>query len=218
MKKYIFILTVLITFTACEKKGSKNTYEPVISADKSNYVFCLIKNQLSIAVPGYLPEELIVKCDQGTLQGDNGKYIYTNDSMITGETVVFFSIYKKEKDGKETAIGVKQFILKPFNSFTASIAGKDGGDISIEELKNAKKISISCKLLNLNLENEYTIEKARWVVATKKVNYVYDGIEIPDQISKIEYAPGDIFIVTDIYFRIGKKSVRLPGSIVLNVK
>jgi len=218
MKKYILILTILTSFTACDKKGNKNTYEPIISADKSNYVFCLIKNRLNIAVPGYLPEDLIVKCDQGILQGENGKYTYVNDSMIIDEVPVFFSIYTKEKDGQEKAIGVKQFILKPFNYFIATLAGKDGGEISIQELKSAKNINITCDFLNVVIDNEYTVEKARWVLVSKKSTQVYDGVEMPDQISKAEYVPGDMLIVTDIYFKIGKKSIRIQGAIVLTIK
>jgi hypothetical protein len=218
MKKYIFILTIFIAFSGCVKKGSKNTYEPVISADKSNYVFCLIKNQLSIAVPGYLPEDLIVKCDQGILQGGNGKYIYTNDSMVKTETVVYFSIYSKDKKGNEKVIGVKQFILKPFTNFIATFAGKDGGEITIDELKEAKKIKLACNYLNINLENEYTIVKAKWVSASKKSTTVFEGVEIPEQISKFTFVPGDLLIVTDIYCKIGIKSFRIPGSIVLKIK
>lgn len=221
MKKYIFILSILIALTACDKKGSKNSYEPVISADKSNYVFCLIKNRLNIAVPGYLPEELIVKCDQGILVGENGKYTYTNDSMIVGETTVFFSIYTKDKGGKEKVVGVKKFILKPFNNFIATLGGKISGEISIQELKNAKKLVIVPQFLSDNIDNEYIVEKAKWILVPKKGNaifYAVNGVEMPEAISKTEHVPGDILMVYDIYIKIGKKSLRLPTAFSLNIK
>jgi hypothetical protein len=218
MKKYIFILTILIAFTACNKKNGNNTYEPVISLDKSNYIFCLIKNHLSIAVPGYLPEELVIKCDQGVLQGSNGKYIFTYDSMIKGESPIIFSIYKKEKDGKEKLLGVKQFILKPFNHFTATLEGKDGGEIKIDEFKKAKKLAFTCSELNINVAEEIAIDKAKWILVTKKNTLLYESTEMPERYSKTEVVPGDLLIVTDIYVKIGKKSFRLPGALTLVIK
>jgi len=109
--------------------------------DESNiteFLYYGIENQIIIAYTEEPSCSLIVSTNQGTVSGNNGKYLFKPDTVgsaiITAQTV--------DSNGEVKEEISKTFHVKELPEPSVSINGNSGGIISKEELMNVEELSM----------------------------------------------------------------------------
>ncbi len=104
----------------------------VISADKMNVVYIGLDNPISVSVPGFPPDKMVVSCSGGAMTGSNGKYVVRpTDNIAVKECVINVSV-KAEKGVQK--MGAASYRIKTVPAPKIKFGAKEGGKISKVEL------------------------------------------------------------------------------------
>lgn len=95
-----------------------------VAADESNLIYPGIDNPLTIAVENVSAKDIIVKTDNGTISGKEGKYTIHTDRAGTATVYIFKNI-----NGKLKEIGTKKFRILALPKPVAKVGPSSGGGI-----------------------------------------------------------------------------------------
>jgi hypothetical protein len=224
------LFIVLILQQGCKKK---ETYKPfsAVSLDAMRILYEDFPNPITIAVPGYQPEQVRVKLDTGQIDSTGiGRYnvIVPRLGKDRDTVKLYISVIKDKAE-----IGIDTFIYrvikmpKPVPYF-----GKRCGSDSILPSEISKVDSIRVELPGFLLEGvgQYFVKKFKFVAVPKKGNAFFAENNCAALTPAMKNAlntlknKGDMIIVTDVYssFITPKNEVvgsspRSPAGIILKV-
>jgi gliding motility-associated protein GldM len=199
----------------------------IVSPTKMLVLYAALENPVSISVPGYRPQDITATIvGGGTLKPDKnpGDYLAVIPD-IRQQVIkeVKINVFVKTPQGGSRQIGTgTTFRIKQVPAPVAYFGAKDGGEITLGELKLVNFISVTLK--DFAFEGlKYTVKKFKFVVASKKSSSFFEGTgpALTPQMKSAIAAPakGDMIIVTDIYASFpGSSDKRIPGAITLTVK
>jgi len=199
----------------------------IVSPTKMLVLYAALENPISISVPGYKPDDITATITGGgTLKPDKNKGDYLAvipDVRTQVIKEVKINVFVKLPTGGTRQIGTgTTFRIKQVPAPVAYFGAKDGGEITVGELKIVNFISVTLKDFAFD-GLKYTVKKFKFILAAKKSTTVEDGVG-PALTQKMKTAmsspaKGDIIIITDIYASFpGSSDKRLPGAITLTVK
>ena len=198
-----------------------------ITTAKSLVLYAGIENPISVSVPGYRPQDIIPIIEGGgTLKPDisPGSYIVTipdNQSKTIKEVEI--KVFVKTPSGRRKQIGNNiTYIIKQVPIPIAYFGEKDGGEISIEELKLANHISVASNDLATD-GLKYNVTKFRFVLATQKGIITFDGngsvLSSQMKTAIANATKNDMVIISDIYASLSDRAaIRIPGAISFTIK
>ncbi len=97
-----------------------------VAADKMNVFYVGLENPITVSVPGYAPENLVVTTSGPiSVSGSNGKY--TVKASNTGAAKVNVSV--KTEDGKSISMGAQEFRCKAIPTPVVKWAGVKSGEL-----------------------------------------------------------------------------------------
>ena len=152
----VIVLLALI-FSCNAQTLQKQDMVAAISPTKMNVLYYGVDNPLAIAVSGVSPEEIIVETDNGIIKGDLGKYVMNPKKPGTARIKVFRVIKDEKVLLKESVFRVKMVPdPKPV------VAGRNGGEITKEELLKAGKVLVNIQ----NFDFDLTWKVVEFVMST----------------------------------------------------
>jgi len=199
----------------------------IVSPTKMLVFYAALENPVSISVPGYRPDDVTATITGGgSLKPDKNKGDYLAvipdvKQQVIREVVIH--VFVKSPTGGTREIGKgTTFRIKQVPAPQAYFGSKDGGPISVGELKLVNFITVSLKDFAFD-GLKYTVKKFTFILASKKNTSVIPGTgpSLSPQMKAAMNAParGDIIIITDIYASFpGASDRRLPGAITLNIQ
>ena len=157
--------------------GSVKTYETqpmtfqvakpsaVVSADAMNVMYIGVDNPVSISAPGVPLESLKLSPSAGVniSSKGNGKYV----ARVSNPGEVTLSV-SATIDGKIQDFGASKFRVKRIPKPTARVAGKEGGRISVAQLKGQSVISAS--LDNFDFDAKFNVTKFNMFISKPRVD------------------------------------------------
>ena len=136
----------------------------VVSADAMNVMYIGVDNPVSISAPG-VPMESLKLSGSGvslTPKG-NGKYV----ARVSSPGEVSLSV-SATIDGKTQNFGASKFRVKRIPKPTARVAGKEGGRISVAQLRGQNVISAS--LDNFDFDAKFNVTKFNMYILKPRVD------------------------------------------------
>jgi len=188
---FVFLFGLLASFKASNNEADLCAN---VSLDKMDMVYIGLENPFTVSVKGVAADKIIVKCTGGTTKQTNpGKYVLVPDGSDRGPTI---TVTVKMPDGTVKPASVMQLRARKMNHPETLIGTRNGGKLTIEELKSMTQI-------NAGLGEGFPIEGIRFkvigytMVITHKDggNYIepVNGNKITDR-TREEFAnikPGD---------------------------
>ena len=233
MKNILVIICLFIIAIACnqmrQSQKSKDIEIPksaVVSADKMNVFYAGIDNPISVSVPGFKAEDVIVEISGGTIRQDTNGYNFNYIVNTSGNGMYRFSkITISVKIGADTIpIETKEFRIRRIPSPKPIFGSKTNGLISKGEISFVKYINVV--LRNFVFEGiQCRCTSFKLVFMPKdsdeeKTLYSNNSMltdEMKTVLSKAE--SGDKFIIDDIYVKMNNSdSWKLNDNIYLEVK
>ncbi|HNW88426.1 MAG TPA: GldM family protein [Bacteroidales bacterium] len=144
------ILITAILFNAQLYAQTENI--SVISADKMNVFYIGMDNPVTIAVPGITSDKLKVSINNGSIKGNDGKYVVRVDKVM--ETII--EVSAEIKPGEEKKVGSNTFRVKRIPNPQACIGNNCSNNIMIskEDLLKSGGITIQ---LNMPFDLDYEV-------------------------------------------------------------
>ena len=173
---------ILFFFLICISVNALAQQQAVVSCDAMRVVYAGLENPISVAVPGVKSKDLIVVPVNGTLIGENGKYVFKPiDNVQTREAYLKIFV-KKGKDSIKA--GVFAFRIKRVPRPTLYFGTKNGGNISKVEL--SAQVALFANLDNFVYEGiKYTVTSFDISLFSPKMHLTHcNKGQIPDNISR----------------------------------
>jgi gliding motility-associated protein GldM len=200
----------------------------IVSPTKMLVLYAALENPVSISVPGYRPQDITAQIEGGGKliadknPGDYLAVIPDPKTQLIRE--VNIKVFVKTPQGGTRQIGTgTKFRVKTVPKPIAYFGSKEGGDISVGEIKLVNFISV--RLNDFAFEGlKYTVKKYKFIYVPKKGNAQFFEASSPaltQQMKQAIGAPGkgDILLITDIYASFpGSSDIRLPTALTLTVK
>jgi hypothetical protein len=121
----------LILFHCCVS----NAQIVSISADQNNILYAGLYNPITIAAESISAKAIVVKTDNGTITGNDGKYMFRSDKIGRADIIIY-----KTTAGQLKEIGRGSFRIKPIPAPVAYVGPSSGGYIKGEILKHQEYI------------------------------------------------------------------------------
>ncbi|MBN2214947.1 MAG: hypothetical protein JW723_11935 [Bacteroidales bacterium] len=148
--KLFFMLPVIVLlaliFSCNTQTRQKEKHVAAVSPTKMNVLYLGADNPVAIAVSGISAEEIIVKIDNGEIEGELGKYVVRPSKAGAAR----IKVYKVKKDKKEL-LQETEFRVKTIPDPKAYVAGKKGGKITREELLEANEVQVYMENFDFDL-------------------------------------------------------------------
>jgi hypothetical protein len=187
-----------------------------------NVAYMGMNNPVSVQVPGFRSDSLVVKSSVGKVLGSSGNYIWEIPWLRHSNIETFLSIFIKNGDTLFYA-GRKLFRIMSLPNPTPAFGEKlTGGDVCKEEVLEAKEIIIIPVFTFDGLEFQVTKfkfihkpAKGKGVLFASKSEKLSE--EMLAELKQVEV--GSMIIITNIFAKSKEgRSKQLPGSIVLTIK
>jgi gliding motility-associated protein GldM len=200
----------------------------IVSPTKMLVLYAALENPVSVSVPGYRPQDITATIEGGgTLKADKnlGDYLAViPDAKQQQIKEVNIKVFVKTPEGGSRQIGTgTKFRVKTVPKPIAYFGSKEGGDISVGEIKLVNFISV--RLNDFAFEGlRYTVKKYKFVYVPKKGNaqfYEATSPALSQQMKQAIGSPakGDLILITDIYASFpGSSDIRLPTALTLTVR
>lgn len=190
-------LSLLLVFTFCFSFGQTIA----VSADKNNIVYIGMENPITIAAENNSSQSLIVTTDNGTISGQNGRYIYLPKSI--GKA----NIYVQLKKGNQPARKLTQFNFRvKYNFDEGQIQFAIGASLFANGIMSKEQLLsqeyVRAVVLNTDANIQCEVEKFSVHLYSKdSVRVKYNsGNKISDEIKNElqQLKTGDILLFRDI--------------------
>jgi hypothetical protein len=185
-----------------------------VSNERENIVTVGIDNPISVAVEGLPAASLIIKTDNGDIQGENGRYVFR--PVRVGPTAIM--IFKKT-NGKLKKIGEKYFRAKLLNDPVFRI-----GSGKSEMTKKELVVQDNVRATNSDLDIIYTIDSFRVCIFSRDTckysisqnfgNRLSEELKSRFQLIK----NGDVIVFKDIYITQPDKSSTMIEPLIITIK
>jgi len=198
MKKTTKVIVILFAIFFNIKLFAQTENLAVVSADKMNVLYIGIDNPVSIAVQGITGDKIKASISNGTITGNNGKYIVSVNEGY--ESVI--EVSAEITPGEIKNIGSYAFRIKRIPFPSASIGGiycNNNLYLNKEDLLKNPQVSVSN---NLPFEYEFHVLSYKFTYKTdgdlisKAVIGNKFSTEIIDAINKMEV--GNKIVIEDI--------------------
>jgi hypothetical protein len=212
MKNILVIISLFILAIACnqmrQSQKSKDIEIPksaVVSADKMNVFYAGIDNPISVSVPGFKAEDVIVEISGGTIRQDTNGYNFNYIVNTSGNGMYRFSkITISVKVGDRTIpVETKEFRITKIPNPTPKFGSKASGLISKGEIKLVNHIALP--LINFVYEGIYWRCKSFKLVFISKETgeeqtFSANSAELTNDMKTVlnNAVKGDKFIIIDI--------------------
>lgn len=187
-----------------------------IANAKMNVVYIGVENPMEIAVSGYPAEAIRIKVEQGTIQGEKGKYTW----VVTTPGTATISVVVSE-NGKEKEVYSMQYRVKRIPDPVAKVG--DGSQIMTVGYIQAQ-LGVQAILENFDFDAVCEVESFLMTVVRPQA----DPVDVKNEGGDFEAAakrliamlePGSIIYIENIKAKCpGDLAVRKVNSIVIKVK
>jgi hypothetical protein len=167
-----------------------------IGIDKENIFYHGIDNPITIAVENTSSRSISIKTTNGTIEGQNGHYIFHSDHIGTAEIIIYNNI-----NNRLTEIERKNFRVKSIPDPVFKIgSGKDS--IVLPEIKAQDYVRAENE--DFEFDIRYTIDSFTVCIfsadSCKYVEKINTGNKISDEVKKTlkELKPRDLVYFKDI--------------------
>lgn len=149
------VALILFLGISCVNGQKKQTKEPlaVIAPTKMNVFYVGVDNPVSIAVSGYEKEDIEVEITNGTIRGENGRYVV--NPKLPGNTHI--SVFANKE-----LIAKYEFRVKHVPDPVAAVGKHFSGNITKEEFLNAGGV----KVILSNFDFDISFEVVSFVMST----------------------------------------------------
>ena len=192
VKNIYSILFFLLSFVVAT--GQKFS----IAVDRMNILYVGIDNPLTIAVENYPNKSIIVKTDNGSISGGNGRYVFRSSKMGKADIILY-----KKSNGKLKEFGRWSYRVKLIPDPVAKVGPSAGGKIKKTILKYQQYIRAEFVGFEIDVHipiDSFTVDIIRGdsCISKELKNYTlkFSG-QLIEALAKIE--PKDIVIFKDIW-------------------
>lgn len=105
-----------------------------VSSDNNRVLYAGVENPLTIAVSNVVPKNIIVKTDNGTLNGEDGHYIFYTDTGIVANITIFNKTSNKQ-------IGIIAFHVREIPDPNPRLGAYKSGNIPLAIIKSQSGIT-----------------------------------------------------------------------------
>ncbi|MBN1927340.1 MAG: hypothetical protein JW798_16010 [Prolixibacteraceae bacterium] len=154
------LATVLFFGVACVNGKNKTKVVTAVEPVKMNVLYLGVDNPVKIAASGYDARDLTATIDNGIITGENGEFIIQAKRL--GTAIV--TVSSKGREIQKTT-----FRVKPVPDPVAAVAGNKGGNITKQELLNAKDIVVVT-----NFDFDVSFDVVEFNVITLIDGFVYE--------------------------------------------
>ena len=212
-----------------KKYSFKETYDVVvgtakISADLMNVLYVGMDNPVSVSVPGYPPDKVVITyTGMASWTGSKGSYIARPvDNIDTKEAVVTVSV--KTMDGTVRPMGSKKFRIKRIPKPKILIGTLSGGPVNYIQLGVQKEVLANFD--NFSFDGlKYTVTKYKVSIAHKSPSIPtfykeVNGSAIPDDVKEKfnSLRTGDLIIFYDVSANGSSGTVKLDNAAVFTME
>jgi hypothetical protein len=213
MRSILVIATIFLFAFACNQivynqkiKADEIPKSAVVSADKMNIFYAWVDNPISVSVPGYKSEDIIVSISGGTIRQDTNGYPFKYIVNVPGDGRVRTSkISTFVKVGADTIpIETKEFRVRLVPRPTPKFGSKESGPIGRGEIALVKYISVVHEDL-IFTGISWRCTSFKMVFFSKetgeKQTFSANSAELTNDMKTVlnNAVIGDKFIITDIY-------------------
>jgi len=198
--------------------------QAVISTDNTKVLYFELENVLTVAVPQYSNEQLVLKCSDATFIRKGNTFLLRMDTAKNDLTKISINIYVTEKEGTEHLFETQEFKVLHVPMPEVLLNGEiRSGRIHKDDLKKITHLNLKTDFLWLPMDTLFKINSFSILYQPKnglaRVYRITGNNLSDDHLVLLENAlNGDLFVFTDIQIQMPDgREKKYPTSILLDV-